>query len=238
MEKENQRIKINGVVLANPMGLYPQNFLELTKNFVITEPKIEAQETNPAVPHMSQLEFILELAKGIGQDIQATKFKYPAMFLAQMEQMRGIDPALTKLNAPVIVLTTDKDFVSNYRKYLPEEEIKKRTALPKPEDEVREWILKSEKWEHLPDEIKAKFGSKEEFVDDYLKKFSTREAMANTSRARRQYLKEHKIPQAASTEFLLATRYGSHIGIPMERSKQVAYIVSRIFDRLKRSAEK
>lgn len=66
-------------------------------------------------------------------------------------------------------------------------------------------------------------------------KDKTREVMVRNSAAREQYLREQVMPQAKQVKFFLATRYSGHGAIPVERAKQTAYIVSRIFDRMRRS---
>lgn len=205
LEENNPDINIKGVVLANPMGFYPQNFTELAKNFVLVEiAQVEPKQINPRIPHWPQIKVLVELLQSFWQDMKAAKLKYPWMFAQQMKEMMRINSTLTKIKAPVLILTTDKDFVSNYRKYLPEEEIEKRSAKPVSEDE----------------------------------KYRSTERKANMAEARVEYTKENILPQAGLVKVLIASRFGSHIGLPVERYKQTAHVVSRIFDRLGRSAKK
>lgn len=197
LEQRNPDVQIFGVVLANPMGFYPQNFGELAKNFVFVEiAQIEPKQRNPKIPHMSQLRVLIEFLGGLWQDVKASKLKYPWMFTQQMREMMRIDPVLEQIKAPILILTTDKDFVSNYRRYLPELEIEKRMG---------------------------------EFQDEHEKKVAA-------GRARRAYLGEHLLPNANPLGIIVASKYGSHIGLPVERYKVVAHVVSRIFDRMRRNA--
>lgn len=204
-EENNPDINIKGVVLANPMGFYPQNFKELAKNFVLVEiAQVEPKQINPKIPHMPQIKVLVELLGSLWQDVKASKFKYPWMFAQQMREMRRIDPILAQIKAPVLVLTTDKDFVSNYRRYLPEEEIEKRTAEPESDDEKKRSM----------------------------------ERRVNAARAREQYIRGKILPQAGPIKVLIASRFGSHIGLPVERYQQTAHVVSRIFDRMRRQKPK
>lgn len=205
LEQNNPEVGINGVVLANPMGFYPQSFKELAKNFVFVEiGQVEPKQINPRIPHMSQIKALMELLGSLWQDVKAAWLvKYPWMFAQQMGEMRRIDQALAQIKAPVLVLTTDKDFVSNYRRYLPEEEIEKRTDKPMSDDE----------------------------------KYRSLERKVNVARAREQYAKEKILPQAGIVKVLIASRFGSHIGLPVERYQQVSHVVSRIFDRMKRPSK-
>lgn len=60
---------------------------------------------------------------------------------------------------------------------------------------------------------------------EYMQKFRTREEIARRGQARKEYL---------GTEVIVATKYGSHVGLPVERPKQTAHVVSGIFERLNR----
>ena len=102
LEENNPDINVNGVVLANPMGFYLQNFTELAKNFVLVEiAQVEPKQINPKIPHMPQIKVLVELLQSLWQDIKAGKFKYPWMFAQQMREMRRIDQSLSQIKAPV-----------------------------------------------------------------------------------------------------------------------------------------
>lgn len=184
---------------------------------------------------MPQLKVIGEFFQSLQRKVEAVGlFDYlTKKFPQEMREMRRFEPVLKQIKAPVLVLTTDKDFVSNYRKYLPEEEIEKRTAEPISEEQLRQQLIESNKWENLPEEEKQKFGSKEKFMEYYMARYRTREKIAATGRARREYVKKI-VPQAGPVEVIIASRFGSHIGLPVERYKQTAYVISRIFDRMRR----
>lgn len=201
LQQKNPQIMINGIVLANPMGFYPQSFPQLAKNFVFVEiAQVEQKQKNPSIPHMPQIRMMLELLGSIWQDVKATKLRYPWMFAQQMKEMMRINSTLDQLKAPILVLTTDQDFVSNYRKYLPEQEIEK--MIPEPKEG-------------------------EPPLDGQDKKI-------HAGKARRIYLREHLFPNANQIGVIVASKYGSHIGLPVERYQSVARVVSKIFDRLRR----
>lgn len=233
LEQENPQIKINGLVLASPMGFYPQNFLELLKNFVIVEPMIEKHQTNPAVSRMPLPQFLVEMFKGLQQDVKVAGLPnyLKKMLPQQIKEMMRIEPLLNQIKAPTLVLAADQDFVSNYRKYFPDKEVEGVVAQPIPDDQLRQQIINSKKWEQLPAEGKAKFnGDQAKFVEYYMVRYRTRERLADKTVAREQHLKRQILPLSKSPRFLLATRYSSHVGIPLDRYEQVAHVVSKIFD--------
>lgn len=229
LEQKNPDIKINGVVSANPMGLYPQSFFkELAPNFISEVIKVEPKEQNPKMPHTFQiwLRSMVEFAKSAP--------KNPKRFAQEMIEMMKVNERLKQIKAPVVVITTEKDFVSDYRKYMPEAEIQKRMAEPQSMDDLRRYA--EGRFDSLPDQVKSRYENKEAYVNtymkkfesaEYMKKFRTREEIARRGRTRKEYL---------GIDVIVATKYGSHIGLPVERPNQTAHVVSRIFERLSRVA--
>ncbi len=238
LEQKNPDIKINGVVLANSMGLYPQSFLkELAPNFISEVVKVESEEQNPKMAHTFQiwLRSMVEFAKSAP--------KNPKRFAQEMIDMMKVNEKLKQIKAPVVVMTTEKDFVSDYRKYMPEAGVQERMAKPQSIDDLRRYA--EERFDSLPDKVQSRYGNKESYVgqfmqkyesDEYMKKFRTREEIARRGQARKQYISEQVLPNSNAIEVIVATKYGSHIGLPVERPAQTARVVSGIFERLERKA--
>lgn len=238
LEQKNPDIRINGVVLANSMGVYPQSFFkELAPNFISEVVKVESKEQNPRMAHTFQiwLRSMVEFAKSAP--------KNPKRFAAEMIDMLKVNERLKQIKAPVVVMTTEKDFVSDYRKYMPEAEIQKRMAEPQSIEDLRRYA--EGRFDSLPDKVKSRYGNKESYVgqfmqkyesDEYMQKFRTREEIARRGEARKQYISEQVLPDSNAVEVIVATKYGSHIGLPVERPNQTAHVISGIFDRLSRKA--
>lgn len=229
LEQKNPDIKTNGVVLANPMGLYPQSFFkELAPNFAAEVIKIEPKEQNPKMPHTFQiwLQTIVDFVKSVP--------KNPIRFGHDMIEMMKVNEKFKQIKAPVMVMATEKDFVSDYRKYLPEEEVRQRMRESQSMEDLR--VYAEGRWENLPEEVRLRYGSKEAYVENYMKKFDseeytqkfrTREQIARVGQARIEYL---------GTEVIVATKYGSHVGLPVERPAQTARVVSGVLERLSKKA--
>lgn len=227
LEQKDPQIQIDGLVLANPMGFYPQSFTELAKNFAIEFIKIEGEEKNPKINHYPLPQVAKEWLSSILRDIKITGLiKYPQLVASQLAVMRRVNQRLSEIKTPTLLISTSRDFVSDYRKYMSDEEIGEKVQPIKSDEQLREEITNSDKWNNLPDEEKAKFESKEAFVDYYLKRAKTRLQMAATGKARIAHIKEQKLPKVGNLEVLIASRFGSHIGIPMERPDQSAHVFS------------
>lgn len=238
LEQKNPGIKINGVILANSMGVYPQSFLkELAPNFISEVVKIESKEQNPKMSHTFSkwLQVMVEFTKSMPIN--------PLRIRREMIELMKVNERLKQIKAPVVVMTTEKDFVSDYRKYMPELEVQKRMAEPQSMDDLRRYA--EGRFDSLPDKIKSKYENKESYVgqfmqkyesDEYMKKFRTREEIARKGQARKQYISEQVLPNSSALEVIVATKYASHIGLPVERPEQTAYVISRIFERLERKA--
>lgn len=243
LEQKNPQVQINGVVLMNPMGMYPELIRTLGKNFFVEVAKIEGQEKNPAVKE-SMLRIMLDFAKSIGKDIKsAWGIKYPWLVANQMGMMTRLNQSLAAIKAPVVVMSTERDFVSDYRKYLPQEGVSNRMEAKKTDEQLKQEV--ESRWEKLPEKTKARYDNKENFVqyhmgkfkdDQYTRQFRKREEVARVGQARQQFLRETRLSKADNLAVVIAKRYGSHVGLPAQRSEQTAHVVSRIFDRLKRSA--
>lgn len=103
LEQKNPAIEINGVVLANPMGLYPQSFLkELAPNFSSEVLKIEPKEQNPGMPHNFKiwLQTIADFVKSVP--------KNPIRFGHDMIEMMKVNEKFKQIKAPVLIMATER----------------------------------------------------------------------------------------------------------------------------------
>lgn len=236
LEQKNPDIKINGVVLANSMGVYPQSFLkELAPNFISEVLKVESKEQNPKMSHTFSkwLQVMVEFAKSAP--------KNPKRFAQEMINMMKVNERLKQIKTPVVWMSTEKDFVANHRKYMPDAEVQQRMVEPQSIEELRRYA--EGRFDSLSDKVKSRYGNKESYVgqfmqkyesDEYMKKFRTREEIARRGPARKQHISEQVLPNSNAVEVVVATNYGSHVGLPVERPNQTAYVLSRFFKRMSR----
>lgn len=234
LEQNNPQIKINGVVLIGSMGMDKRNLFSLGKSFFIDEPRITKEELRKiGVP---PAEGGIQLLTGLWHDIKSFGLRYPKEFLQEAKAMASVNPRLKEIKAPVLVLASERDFVSDYRRFIPEEEVNKRLGEIMSDNQLRAWVIEKNKWEHLPPVEQNKFGSKDEFINHYMSAYRKQEEKVRLSNARNQALKENTLPQAEKTGFTIVTRAGSHTGPLNVREEQIASVISGIFPRLRRAA--
>ena len=144
------------------------------------------------------------------------------------------DPIFSQLGSvPIWVIAGGKDRVSNYKRYLPEKEVQQRVQPVKPEDELKDWIINSNKWEHLPPEEQAKFASKDEFIEGYIRNYRKQEELFRLAKARSKLAKEKYLSPKAPAKVSVTKRQADHGGIPAVRGEQTSNIISRIIGSLK-----
>lgn len=127
LEKNNPQTEVEGLVLMDSMGLYEQEAKTLMKNFVNDPIKIapkEFEDTKVTPPSMR--ESARQLLYGIWQDIKFFKIKYPKKLIEEIAVMARLNPRLREIKAPVLIVTGDRDYVSDHRQYASSGEIDKR----------------------------------------------------------------------------------------------------------------
>lgn len=133
LERDNPTISIDGLVLMDSMGMYKRNVLDLVKKFVSDPIKVapkEFQDSGVTPPEGSAMQLLL----GIWRDMKYFGLRYPKEFARQLKGMASLTPALQLIKAPILILTAERDFVSDYRGYLPQQKINKRME-PVPSNE-------------------------------------------------------------------------------------------------------
>lgn len=236
LEANYPQVKVNMVVLLNPMGMDARSVLSLGKSFFSDIFKVgpaEFERAKKLPPEGGAVQFLLSL----WQDMRFFGMRYPEALMEEAKAMARPNPRLSQIKAPVLLLTGEQDFVSDFRRYFPQEEVEKRLKATLSDEQLRGWIGSKSKWEHLPTEEQQKFGSKEKFVAHYMQAYRKQEEMVRWGRAHNQYMGEKIVPGAENSIFLLATKpAASHTGLPDTRFERVLKIARKIFPRFKRQA--
>lgn len=242
--QQSSRVRINALVLADPMGLDKRWTLglaiDLARDVGIVAPKmrkrggVKAGEAGPAIEAVTSAQFVKEFRADLKMISKTGKLGIPLLW-SQRKALKSRDPIFSKLgNVPVWVIAGGKDRVSNYKRYLPEKEVQEGMQPVKSGDELRDWVISSNKWEHLPKKEQAKFASKDEFIERYIKDYRKQEEMFRLARARSALAKEKYFGPTAPVKVSVTERQADHGGIPAVRGKQTSHIISRILDSLKR----
>ncbi|MBU1000041.1 alpha/beta hydrolase [Patescibacteria group bacterium] len=230
LQEQCPGIGVNGVVLLNPMGMDKRSRVQLVKDFLFDVFGVSGQEREKAGvdnPKGLKTQFVQSLLR----DIAFAGVRYPKMLLNQMKNLVNINPYLAEIKAPVVIMVTDRDLVSDLRKYLPQSEVESMQP-PQTEEELIDEI--GRKWDGMDEKRKTKYGTRENYIERHKKAYQSRKEMASLTRARQQYLKQTLLSKAENVVFLVGTRHADHGGIVDYRHKAVAHIISGIFDRLKR----
>lgn len=242
--QQASRVRINALVLADPMGLDKRWTLglaiDLAKDVGIVAPKmrkrggVKAGEAGPVIEAVSPAQFVKEFLADLKMISKTGKLGIPLLW-SQRKVLKSRDPIFSKLGkVPVWVIAGGKDRVSNYKRYLPEKEVQEGMQPVKPGDELRGWVISSNKWEHLPKEEQAKFASKDQFIEKYIRDYREQERMFRLARARSILAKERYFSPTAPVKVSVTERQADHGGIPVVRGKQTSHIISRIIERLRR----
>lgn len=226
LEQQNPNLQINGLVLSNPMGFYEQEPGMVGR--WMKEADNEGKIKNPRVHHEPVPKIMAQLAGSTAADIRQTGFGYKKWVEEQFEALNTIDPNLSEVKAPTLLLLGTKDLLAVADKVLPEEEINKRMPQTSAEGQLMRSIIKEGiKWDQLNPEQQAKFGNKETFIR------LQREQIAQRGRAHNQYIKE-RMPNVKNLQVIVATKFATHVGFGVERGDQTSHVVSKVFNRLRR----
>ncbi|MCL5733279.1 MAG: alpha/beta hydrolase [Patescibacteria group bacterium] len=115
-ENNTEKIKIKGLVLMGPVGLYNQKSTELTKNFVkdiINTPKTKDSAS-----------IAIDSIFDILEEVSRAGIKYPKIFLEDIKAMAKMNEKTSKIKAPVVLIQGAKDLVSDPKRVIPPEIIK------------------------------------------------------------------------------------------------------------------
>lgn len=110
-----QEIKVNGLVLMDSTHMYNQNPAILAANAV----KVSAQEMIHEEPNKASKAAGGELLKALQDRITYSGRDYLKVFLNQLKDMSKINPRTSEIDVPVVVFTSDKNPVADYKKVAP-----------------------------------------------------------------------------------------------------------------------
>lgn len=129
LQQRRPDIKIR-LALLSPVGLYPQDMIELIKNNIVEQMIVEPdpKNINPKAFHHPVLNVLLDVFSSLAQDMKAAGLKYPKLLSQQMNAIKSICPYLTAFQSDVLMLIGDKDQVAQLAKIAPDEEV--RAMLP------------------------------------------------------------------------------------------------------------
>lgn len=127
LEKNNPQTEIRGLVLIDSMSLYRQKAGTLMGNFINDPMKVAPKEfKDEKVIPSSMKESATQLLYGIWQDIKFFGIKYPKKLIEEIAVMARLNPRLKEIKTPVLIITGDRDYISDHRQYVSPEEIDKR----------------------------------------------------------------------------------------------------------------
>lgn len=265
LEQMDPQIKIDGLVLSNPMGFYPQEAKDLLFRRLPAESANQGKIQNPNVLHPTPLQGGWEAVKSIGSDIVTAGLGYPRLVKDQIGALTQVNPELAKVKSPVLILLSSLDKLSETVKIVPEDEIGEMMPSEESEEQLRgriegKWdsyqeFRESVNWGKLPEKTQqelrkehdrlrqelSKFASKEEFVQDYLRKYRAQEIMFRRNAARRAYIKEKYLPEAEGVGVIEAQKYGHHLAFGAERPRHTSKVIveiKRVLEKIKQDDEK
>lgn len=218
--------KVNGVVIANTRGLDKIGLGELIRRFIkdafVIGKEYRKKLRKTDIPDPSDRVIQSGFKASILRSIKQYGWGYIPLLLEQVRTLTQVDPIFGKVKAPVLLLVSEKDMVSEYRRYMLEEKVMQHM-----EPEPSEAVLSKQA------EAKNKIG-REGFFRKYLNDLKNRINMARFSRGREKYLEKEVFTSAEKVKVLRSERQGDHNAVPGPRAEQVSHISSKIFDRMGR----
>lgn len=214
--------KVKGVVIANTRGLDKIGLGELIQRFIkdafVTGKEYRKKLRKTDIPDPSDRIIQGGLTASVLRNIKE-RGAYIPLLLDQVKTLTQVDPIFGKIKAPVLLLVSEADMVSEYKRYMPDESVKKHM-----EPESSDQLLREQA------EVKSK--GDEGFFRKYLNALKNRINMARFSRGREKFLKNEVFKSAEKVKVLRSERIGDHNAVPGPRAEQSAHIISKIFNRM------
>ncbi|MBI2039597.1 alpha/beta hydrolase [Candidatus Microgenomates bacterium] len=229
LKANNPEIKVNGIVLINPKGVYKEDAGDVARNFIRDTFQVTPKEKDPKGPQVEyiQLQFLTSLTKELGYYIVKGEFDRMA---DPFWGMSDVNPAFAKIEVPILFITSEKDVVSNPNKIFPESDLAKYMPRQQSDDEIIEYIVSSHKWEKMPEEVRDIFyESKQAFIEDYLRKYKITQEKIARYKARQGYLAKQLTPKSILVRTLLSSKHAGHVGLVTDRAGTTARVASRFF---------
>lgn len=143
LEKNNPQTTIDGLVLMDALGLYNQDPKTLMRNY-LTDPKFAAKEfrdTQTAPPKGGAMQFL----HGLWEDIKFFGANYPRKLKEEVITMAQVNLRLKEIKTPVLIITGDRDYVSDHHKYVPSEAIDKRAGEAPSDEPTQQQMMRRSK---------------------------------------------------------------------------------------------
>lgn len=136
LQQHNPDLEIRGVALLNPMGLYAQSGGELAENVKVEFPNM-ARLANPNTPQKDKdpIQMGWQILGSFSSEIIATGLGYPKLIREQVQALTRLNPQLSKVRAPVVVLVGKEDNLSQVQGIFPEPEIQAKLKQPLPSNQ-------------------------------------------------------------------------------------------------------
>jgi len=122
--QEDPEMKIRGLVLLDSVGLYEQDPSSLAKGFakdsLVKTPKTLMSKAvrNPQVM-MQGVRAMTDIVFGIAKEISRSKTGYPSRLKNEISEMARVNPRLSTLRMPIVLMSGSNDPVSNPEKIMP-----------------------------------------------------------------------------------------------------------------------
>jgi pimeloyl-ACP methyl ester carboxylesterase len=144
LQKKNPDIKIRGLILLDPVGLYEQNMAKFASSFIldtaVNTPISLAKNLlkNPSLV-LKGLQAGSDIIFNISREMTKTKITgYPSKLFSQMAEMAKANTHYQDVKCPVVLIQGEQDPISSPEKVLPEDpksisegrEILKQTFFP------------------------------------------------------------------------------------------------------------
>lgn len=224
--QNDKDIKAKGIVVANTRGLDKLGLKDLLDRFIKdafqTGKEYRKNLRKADIPDPSDQVIQSGFRASIFRNIKEFGWGYIPLLLDQVKTLTQVDPIFGRIKAPVLLLVSEADMVSEYRRYIPEEEVIKNLSTP-PLDEA------------LAQQAEARSGNSEGFFRRYLKALKNRINMSRFTKGREKYLQEQVFKSSEGVKVLRSERIGDHNAVPGPQSERVAHISSKMFDRVKRA---
>lgn len=128
LQKENQNIEIQGLILLDPVGLYEQRKMELVKKFsldtAVTTPITLTKNLlkNPSLI-LKYLQASSDIIFNMAKEMAKTKVVgYPKKLLSQIREMAKANTHYADVKCPIVLIQGEKDPVSDHERVMPSAE--------------------------------------------------------------------------------------------------------------------